>query len=317
MSKRERRFLPLSGFIIMVALMLSGGSKISAQESSSAATGKEYLIHLPLLSSTADPLTDEETAMQFLNYMRYHAGVPAAVDHFVLDNNCFEHARYMAENDLLTHQQNPRLPYSSAAGQVCAKRSNTWLGIQNLGKPWQPIDALHSWRTSVPHRLWMLYPTTTVFGFGFYTSDDQHAGAAIDVLSRANFDADEAYKGWPVQYPGPGQKNIPAIAYPITLNWRYFGEKPDLYQVQLTTAHGVSIPYESNTDLEAGHKGIQVLPKADLPENSVINVSISGSYEGEPFIYAWRFTTGTAMSPFPVSQPKDDEQELISPPSPR
>ena len=208
----------------------------------------------------------------------------------------------MAENDLLTHQQNPRLPFSSNTGQICAKRANTWLGTQHPIVPWKPIDALYSWRTSVAHRLWMLYPTTTVFGFGFYTCGVQRSGAALDVLSHANFDADEAYKGWPVRYPGSGQKNIPATDYPITLNWRYFGSKPVLHSVRLTTANGAPIPFEANTDLEVGHKGIQIFPKDNLPENKIIKVSVSGSYDGTPFTYAWQFTTGSAENVDSFSQ---------------
>lgn len=292
MFSRNRRYLPLSGLIIAFALMLLGTPKPTVSAFLTDTSGKEYHTHLPLIFSTPDPLTGAETVMQFLNYMRYHAGVPAAIDDSRLNHNCFEHARYMAENNLLTHQEDPQMPFYSANGQICAKKANTWLGSESPNQPWRPMDALHSWRTSVAHRLWMIYPTTTVFGFGFYNSEEFRSGAAIDVLSNVNFDNDDKYSGWPIQYPGPGQRNIPAMPYPITINWRYFGPKPQLHAVRLTTEDGKAIPYDANTDLDAGHKGIQILPKVDLPERTVIKVTISGSYDGRPFNYSWDFMTG-------------------------
>lgn len=294
MLKREERFLSRSGVLAACALILIASSRVWAQATPHNSSGKDYKILLPLIVKTPDPLTGAESVMDFLNYMRFHAGVPAAVDDPVLDQNCFEHARYMAENDVLTHQQNPKLPFSSPAGQICAKRANTWLGTESPYDPWQPLDALLSWRTSVAHRLWMLYPTTTVFGFGFYATDKDRGGAAIDVLSTVDFDADQSFRGWPVKYPGPGQRNIPAIDYPITLNWRYFGPKPDLYAVRLTTEDGTKIPFKANTDLDAGHKGIQILPSYNLPEHTQIKVYVSGAYEGRSFNYAWQFTTGAS-----------------------
>lgn len=296
MLSRDRRFLPLSGLIIALALVLLGTPNTAVNASPFAASGKDYVIHLPIVATPPDPFTGAESVMQFLNYMRFHAGVPAAVDNSTLNDNCLEHARYMAENNLLTHKQDPQMPYYSDKGQLCAKRANTWLGTENPGANWKPLDSLYSWRTSVAHRLWMIYPTTTVFGFGFYTTDGQRGGAAIDVLSTCNFEGDEEYKGWPVQYPGSGQRNIPASPYPITLNWRYFGPKPVLKEVRLRTIAGKSIPYTANTDLDAGHKGIQILPKINLPENTTIKVYISGTYEGKPFNYSWNFTTTSRES---------------------
>ncbi len=296
MFSRERRRLPLSGLIIAFALVLFGTPNTSVNASLFAASRNDYVIHLPVIATTPDPFTGAESVMQFLNYMRYHAGVPAAVDDPKLNDNCFEHARYMAENNVLTHQQNPQMPYYSDGGQKCAEKANAWLGTESPSNPWKPLDALYSWRTSVAHRLWMLYPTTTIFGYGFYATDGQRGGAAIDVLSTCDFNADERYKGWPVQYPGPSQRNIPASPYPITLNWRYFGPKPELYEARLSTADGKSIPHIANTDLDAGHKGIQILPKVAFPENTMIKVYISGAYEGRSFNYAWNFTTGSRDS---------------------
>ena len=79
MVSLERRFLLLPGFIIALALILIVDSRVLGQESLTPISGKEYTLHFPLIASPPDPLTDEEEAVHFLNYMRFYARVPAAV----------------------------------------------------------------------------------------------------------------------------------------------------------------------------------------------------------------------------------------------
>jgi hypothetical protein len=138
---------------------------------------------------------------------------------------------------------------------------------------------------------------------GFYTSrDDSHAGAALDVLSAAHFDTDEKYAGWPVRYPGNGERGIPATRYPITLNWRYFGPEPELSSARLTRANGTAIAHEATTQISTGHKGIQIIPKRALPANSKIRVSVSGHYDDAPFSYSWHFYTSAVQYASPTME---------------
>lgn len=90
-------------------------------------------------------------------------GVPTANEDFTLSYNCHQHARYMAENDLLTDDQIPGLPFASFEGQLCAQNGLVWLS--DFSSPhWLPADSIDEWMGSVGHRLWMYYPTTTTFG---------------------------------------------------------------------------------------------------------------------------------------------------------
>lgn len=246
-------------------------------------------------TSTPTPIVNDPKA--YLNQFRVIAGVPAVTFDATLDDNCWQHARYMAENNDLTHEQNNQLPYASDAGEICANNGNVWLGGA-FGTPyWEPTDPINGWLSSVGHRLWLLYPTTPTFGYGFYTAANNRAGGALDVLSSFNSSADADYDGWPVRYPAAQQSGIPATDYAITLQWPYFGPTPSINSTSLTTLEGDPIPHTATTALPVGHKGIVVRSGAALPNHTVIVVTITGSYDGEPFSHSWQFGTGTAVVP--------------------
>jgi hypothetical protein len=108
----------------------------------------------------------------------------------------------------------------------------------------------------------------------------------------SHFSDGATYPGWPIRYPSPGQTGVPATAYPITVHWRYFGPAPALTTTSLTTTGGSPIAHTASTSLPVGHKGIQIAPAAALPANTAISVTVSGTYDGAPFSYAWTITTG-------------------------
>lgn len=242
----------------------------------------------PTSTPPAPPTSDPQN---YINYLRQQAGVPTVTFNGTYNQNCWEHARYMAENDFIGHDQDVNNPWYTPGGDWCAERGNAWLGGATTTPYWQTYHAVDGWIGSVGHRLWLLYPTSTQFGFGFYTASNNRAGAALDVLSTFNDGA--SYPGWPVRYPGVGQTYIPATRFPITLQWRYFGSAPTLTSSSLTTSGGTPIAHAATADLsnDANHKGIKLIPSANLPANTTFNVSISGSYNGSPFTYTWSFTT--------------------------
>jgi uncharacterized protein YkwD len=207
------------------------------------ATQTLVTLFLPLIARPLPPLPDDWLGR--VNGYRVRAGLPPVTADAPLNDNCFQHARYMAENNDLTHDQNPSLPYASPAGQICAQKGNAWMG---WGSSWQPRDAIDGWMGSVGHRLWLLYPTTPTFGFGFY-SNNQRSAAALDVLSRAHFGDDAGYPGWPVRYPAPNQQDVPATRYPITLQWPYFEQKPVVTGTSLRVLPGTALEHTTTTDL--------------------------------------------------------------------
>ncbi|MFO7536771.1 MAG: CAP domain-containing protein [Chloroflexota bacterium] len=259
------------------------------------ATPTPTMTPTPQATVTPEPAPDDPRA--YVNYYRGLAGVAPVTFNATLDDNCFQHARYMAENNHLTHDQDPNLPYASPAGQICAEKGNAWLGGTSAVPYWTPLHPIDGWMRSVGHRLWLLYPTTPTFGYGFYTAANNRAGGALDILSEANFSADTSYAGWPVRYPAPNQSGIPASAYPITINWRYFGAIPTINTSSLTIVGGSAVAHSATTALPVSHKGIHIQPNDPLPDDTVFEVSVSGSYDGQPFSYTWRFGTGSAVVP--------------------
>ncbi len=243
-------------------------------------------VFIPLVTKSLPPLSTNW--LERVNGYRLHAGVPPVQEDATLNNNCFEHARYMAENNHLTHNQNPSLPYASPSGQSCAQKGNAWIGG---GIAWEPAHAIDGWMRSVGHRLWLLYPTTPTFGFGFYkTANGARSAAALDVLSYFNDGA--SYPNWPVRYPGVNQTDVPPTQYLITLQWRYFGDTPVVSSTTLQVVGGSSIAHSVSTSLPVGHKGIVITPTVALPPSSLIEVTVNGSYAGQPFSYTWQFQTG-------------------------
>jgi len=240
------------------------------------------------LDARPKPVALPEYWLDRVNFYRAAAGVPPVREDAVLNDNCAQHARYMAENDDLTHDQNPALPWASPAGQICAQKGNAWIGG---GSSWRPGQTIDDWMSSPGHRLWLIYPTTPVVGFGFYTNG-RVTGAGLDIISRARLDADDGYQGWPLRYPVAGQISVPTSRYPITLQWPYFGEAPQLRATSLTTAAGVPVAHTATTNLPVRHKGILLMPSVPLPGNTVFVVQVEGSYDGRPFTLSWSFSTG-------------------------
>ncbi len=249
---------------------------------------------IPLVSRPSAALvmpTNLNDVPAHINYLRAAANVPAVIFDTKLADNCWLHSRYMAEENAISHDENASSKWYSAAGQACAKNGNVWLGGEYTQPYWEPSDSVEGWIGSVGHRMWMLYPTTPVFGFGFYSATNNRAGASLDVLTKFSAGRDSTYASWPVRYPGANQQGIPASKYVITLGWPYSGPAPTVSGVTLTS-NGNSIANTVTTSLPVGHKGILITPSQPLPANSTINVSVSGSYNGQAFSYAWSFTTG-------------------------
>lgn len=250
-------------------------------------------LYLPLVSNgygSLQPPANKNDILAYVNYYRALAGVPPVTFDGTLNGNCLEHARYMAETGNMSHTQS-----GSAAGLICAGKGDIWLG---WGAGWETYDSIDSWMGSVGHRLWLIYPTTPTFGYGFYAdSASGRYGAALDVLS--TFNGSTPYASWPVRYPAAGQTHVQRGVYDYNLQ-KYHG-----YPVTLLWANNSSSLIIGATSLSAGaislshtvgipqyHKAIQLIADDSLPAQTLINVGISGTYNSAPFSYTWSFTTG-------------------------
>ena len=276
-----------------VALLLATCSQSwPARTSAAPATSpRAYLPAITAPAPTPTPPALPTEARARVNAYRGAAGLQPITYDPTLDSNCVAHSHYMTVTGTITHQEDPNHPAYTPAGQICAGKGNLWFGIQPTGATWTPADSVDSWMRSPAHRLWLLYPTTSTMGYGFDTQPGAYAAAALDVLSGFQPSGDGTYSGWPVRYPADGQTGIPAVDYPVTLHWPYFGSSPTLGSATLRTGAGALIPSSATTSIPAGHKGVLITPASALPAATRIVVSVSGAYGGVPFSYTWSFTT--------------------------
>ena len=117
------------------------------------------LILLTASLPQADAEPPDQEALRLLNHCRQVAGLtPAKLDR-QLSAGCMEHANYMVQNQgtdamagLNPHTQRSNLRGASAAGEVCAKAADLFIGVSDLAV------AIDVWMAGMYHRRPMLDP---------------------------------------------------------------------------------------------------------------------------------------------------------------
>lgn len=250
-----------------------------------------HKVYIPIAVRPAPPLSEDP--IERINGYRLRAGVPPVVSDPVLAGNCALHALYMALNNQRTPSEDPNNQYYTPQGAECAPKSLTWILRESPAQSYQPID---TWMELPNLRPWLLYPFLERVGFGFHSLQGPplRSAAALDVISGIDTD-NETYDSpiWPVKYPGEGQTDVPATAYPITLFWKRNDPQPTIVSTQLRVVGGDAIAHTSaqlNTGA-SGPKGVVVTPSAALPANSLIEVTIVVNYSSTQSTYTWTFRT--------------------------
>jgi len=124
-----------------------------------------------------------------LNQIRAMAGLGPVVENTEWSYGCWLHARYMAENGLATHDEDPANPWYTPEGAAAGKASNCFWGASGL-------RAIDGWAAAPFHSLGMIDPRLITVGFGSYP-----VAAALNVISgRTGSTAGIVY---PVMWPGP------------------------------------------------------------------------------------------------------------------
>jgi hypothetical protein len=239
-----------------------------------------------------------------VNIYRSQAGVAPVVGDPILTNQCMLHADYMADNQLASLSEDQQLSMYSSEGSLCAPNALIYL-LPSNAKFFEANQTVDKWMDSPTHRMWLLYPTLAVVGYGYRvgpSGENWTTSAALDVLSGIDFSADAVYPNWPVHYPAPNQIGVPGKQFAITTWWQYDGPAPavNLSATTLKTSEGAAIPFTVNSDPAAygGHKHITLLPVNPLPYGKIFEVHLEGSYNGKAFIFDWKFSTGS--TPIPV-----------------
>jgi hypothetical protein len=256
-----------------------------------------------LVTAEIQPQEEIDDGIWAVNLHRLETGVATVVDDPVLTSQCMQHAAYMAQNQVASLSEDKNLATYSTEGSLCASHALIYLLPVNpqYNKASQIVDA---WMASPTHRMWLLYPTLAAVGYGYAIAPvgkDWNTSSALDVLSGIDFSADGVYPNWPARYPAPGQVSVEASKVPITTWWQYAGPAPavNLSTTTLKTSEGIAIPFTINSDPASygGHKHITLLPVNPLAKDTIFVVHLEGSYNGEAFVYEWKFSTGTTAIP--------------------
>ena len=264
------------------------------------------LILLTASLPQADAEPPDQEALRLLNHYRQVAGLtPAKLDR-QLSAGCMEHANYMVQNQgtdamagLNPHTQRSNLRGASAAGEVCAKAADLFVGVSDLAV------AIDVWMAGMYHRRPMLDPQLERIGVGYARLPDGMMTAALRFENAAR-------KGgsWPVAYPADKQTNVPldygaeypnpvpnhgSGGYPITLQFPPF-DKVTGVTAKLTDATGNPVEFflsdPEHPATSFGQFGvICLIPKQSLRAQHAYSVQIDATWKAKPGTWKWSFST--------------------------
>jgi len=266
-----------------------------------------------------------------LNSWRATTGLPNLTENTTWSSGDAAHAKYMVENDLVTHYETVGTPYYTVAGDTAARNGNINVSSTTSSTDESAID----WWMGAPfHAIGLMDPRLTTTGFGSYrrVKSGWQMGAAVDTLRGNPFTGGT----YPVYFPGNGSTE------PLT---RYSGnEYPDPLQAcagytmpaglpvfvevgggvatKISTAHsftgnGVQLAHciiDSTTPNIGSNLtsrgGALLIPKAPLQTG--VNYVVSMVVNNLP--YTWSFNVG----PFNVFNPLacTSATAVAAPPSP-
>lgn len=189
----------LAGALVLIVLLVS----LRGGEVHAAPPTLTVRARLPLLArdaAVAPPWLD------LVNSYRRMAKVPDLTENPAWSDGAYFHSRYMAENNVIGHLENPSLPYYTVEGDISAHNSNVYLGFGAATER----TAIEGWVTGPFHGVGLLDPQLEQTGFGFYRTGDRWA-ATLDVIHGLQFNSPRA-TGYPYTFPADGAV-VPLTSY--------------------------------------------------------------------------------------------------------
>ena len=152
-----------------------------------AQAGATFRVYLPLIMSSGTPLPppvyDPVAAVGRLNWWRSLAGLPAVSGNLELHSACRAHARWMVNNGIAAHTEDPELPGYTIEGDACGQAANLAFGVDVFPGDEQAVDAMMA---SPFHALNALDGRLVEVGFGSARLETVWSGsysaAALDVF---------------------------------------------------------------------------------------------------------------------------------------
>ena len=244
-----------------------------------------------------------------VNYYRSTAHLPRVRKNDVLSKKATKHAKYMVRNDVVTHEENPKLPGYTKAGNEAGQSSNVagWWGSTPSNR-----DFVEMWMTGPFHALGILRPNLKKVGYGVAHDDGGlTSAAALDVIHGLSYDGTTS-TDYPIVWPGD-HTTQPLTSYrggeypnplssckdysvpsglPIVIQFAVPVVKPD---VTFKTKSGDKLPacevdgtnYKNNEAaaqslgraLLTGDRAVLVIPKAPLEPGKSYVVKVTSGTE--------------------------------------
>lgn len=137
-----------------------------------------------------------------LNALRALAGLNPVTENAQFSADALLHSTYMVKNDVITHSEDPNLPFFTAAGDTSARNSNLSI-TSNIN---QTIEGAIDGLMAAPfHGIGFIDPRLAQSGFGHYTEaiGTFRAGSTVNVLQ--GLGPVPGGTTFPILWPGDGQ----------------------------------------------------------------------------------------------------------------
>lgn len=194
----------------------------------------------PIPEPTPTPPPPEAGWLAYLNYQRALAELPPLAEDAGWSSGCWDHARYIVKNDVLSHEEDPGNPWHTPEGAAAAASSNLMASYDVNASDW---EAINSWMQAPFHTVGILDPELLRTGFGSYREAGSgfQMAAALDVLRGLGGVPGEVQ--FPIFWPADGM---------TTLLTSHLGEYPD----PLTSCPGYTLPAGLPVILQLGDGGV-------------------------------------------------------------
>lgn len=213
-----------SGLLFLLVLILTGVDHTAAERQRFVFIPHMYVA---LADTALPPPRLPDNWLDYVNYFRFMAGLPAVTANSDWGRGNELHGRYSVKNDELNHYEDPANAWYTAEGHQAAQSSNL-MGSDSPDADFRvSIDA---WMQAPFHAIGILDPQLHQAGYGEYSEADGRElqfASGLDVLR--GLGPLPSGVSFPILWPGPG------AVVNLTDHW---GEWPS----PLTSCPGYDVP---------------------------------------------------------------------------
>jgi uncharacterized protein YkwD len=206
--------------------------------------------------------------LEYLNFYRTTAGLPALSSNETWSEADWLHSRYMVKNDYVDHSEDPENVWFTAEGDEAAKSSNL-VGTSNPTASDQ--EAFDLWMQAPFHAVGILDPELQEVGYGSFRLEDGglQMGASLDIIH--GLQGVPGSVSFPIAWPGDGT-SVPLTShyteYPDPLSSCPGYQKPAGLPIILQIGAGGKTP---NVSAHSFKQGSQLLESCIFDETSYVN----------------------------------------------